>query len=57
MENLTSEQIKELARQKKNEYQKNWYDSKKSEGIDKRKEYQTRYWEKKALEELKENQA
>lgn len=49
---LTDKQIQELARKQKNAYQKQWYDKKKAEGIDKRAEYSNRYWKKKALEEL-----
>lgn len=55
MKNISEKELKELARQKKNEYQKQWYEEKKAQGIDKQKEYQDRYWRNKALEELKQD--
>lgn len=53
MEKLTDKELKELARQEKNRYQKAWYEKKKKQGIDKRQEYADNYWNKRALERLK----
>jgi len=51
MKKLTDEQIKELAREKQREYLREW----RKRNPDKIKEYNQRYWRKKALEMLKEN--
>ena len=51
MKKLTDEQIKELARELQREYLRLW----RKRNPDKIKEYNERYWRKKALEMLKEN--
>jgi len=48
---LTDEQLEELAREKQREYQRSW----RMRNPEKIKEYNQRYWRKKALEMLKEN--
>ncbi len=48
---LTIEQLEELAREKQREYLREW----RRNNPDKVKEYNKRYWRKKALEMLKEN--
>jgi len=48
---LTDEQLEELAREKQREYLREW----RKRNPDKVKEYNKRYWRKKALEMLKEN--
>lgn len=45
---LTDAELEELARQKKNEYQRNWY----KQHPTKAKEYQAKSWKKKAIAEL-----
>ena len=52
MKKLTDEQLEELAREKQREYQREW----RMKNPDKVKEYNKRYWRKKALEMLKEQQ-
>lgn len=49
---LTDEQLEELAREKQREYQRGW----RRNNPDKVREYNQRYWRKKALEMLKENE-
>ncbi len=51
MNNLTDKQLEELAKEKQREYQRKW----REENPDKVREYNKRYWRRKALEELKEN--
>jgi len=51
MKKLTDEQIKELARELQREYLRLW----RKRNPEKIKEYNQRYWRKKALEMLKEN--
>ena len=48
---LTDTEIQELAREKQREYQREW----RRNNPDKVKEYNQRYWRKKALEMLKES--
>lgn len=48
---LTDEQLEELAREKQREYQREW----RKKNPNKVKEYNQRYWRKKALEMLKED--
>ncbi len=48
---LTDEQIKELARELQRDYLRLW----RKKNPDKIKEYNQRYWRKKALEMVKEN--
>lgn len=50
--NLTDEQIDELARQKKNEYQREWHN--REENKDKRMEYQKRHYRNLVIKDLKE---
>ena len=50
MKKLTDKQLEELAREKKREYQKAW----RKKNPDKVKEYNQRYWRRRALRELKE---
>ena len=52
MENLTDEQLQELAREKQREYQRNW--RAKPENKKKIKKYNETYWKKRALRELEE---
>lgn len=47
LKNLTDIEIEELARIKRNEYNRNW----KRANPEKNKMYQDRYWAKKALED------
>lgn len=49
MKKLTDEQLEELAREKQREYHREWQ----RKNRDKVREYQKRYWIKKALEDLK----
>ena len=49
---LTDKEIQELAREKQREYLREW----RKKNPDKVKEYNQRYWRKKALEMLKEQQ-
>lgn len=49
MNNLTDKELQEKARELRNEYQRNW----RKENQEKIKEYNQRYWERKAKEELK----
>jgi hypothetical protein len=51
MNNLTDKEIQELAREKQREYLREW----RRNNPDKVKEYNQRYWRKKALEMLKES--
>jgi len=51
MNNLTDKEIQELAREKQREYQRSW----RMRNPEKIKEYNQRYWRKKALEMLREN--
>ena len=51
MKKLTDEQIKELAREKQREYLREW----RKRNPDKVREYNERYWRRRALRELKEN--
>jgi len=51
MNNLTDKEIQELAREKQREYLREW----RKKNPDKVKEYNKRYWRKKALEMLKES--
>ena len=48
---LINEQLEELAREKQREYLREW----RKRNPDKVKEYNKRYWRKKALEMLKES--
>ena len=48
---LTDEQIKELARELQREYLRLW----RKKNRDKIKEYNERYWRRRAIRELKEN--
>mgnify|MGYP000864639481 FL=1 len=48
---LTDEQIKELARELQREYLRLW----RKKNPDKIKEYNERYWRRRAIRELKEN--
>lgn len=50
MKKYTDEELKELAREKNREYKRKW----RTENKDKIREYNQRYWEKKALEAIKE---
>lgn len=50
--NLTDEQIDELARQKKNEYQREWHNREENKG--KRMEYQKRHYRNLVIKDLKE---
>lgn len=52
MDHLTDKEIKELARQKKNEYMRNW----RKNNPKAVKDHQENYWKRVALKELKENQ-
>ena len=52
MKKLTDEQLEELAREKQREYLREW----RKKNPDKVREYNKRYWKKKALEMLKEQQ-
>ena len=52
MKKLTDEQLEELAREKQREYQREW----RKKNPDKVRKYNKRYWMKKALEMLKEQQ-
>ncbi len=52
MKRFTDEQLEELAREKQREYLREW----RKKNPDKVKEYNKRYWRKKALEMLKEQQ-
>lgn len=52
MDNLTDKELQELARQKKNEYQRNW----RKKNPEAQKKYQDRYWRKRALEDLRERE-
>lgn len=56
MKNLTEKELLQKAKDLKNKYQKQWYEEKKAQGIDKQKEYQDRYWRNKVLKQLKEEQ-
>ncbi len=49
---LTDEQLEELAREKQREYLREW----RKKNPDKVKEYNQRYWRRRALRELKEQQ-
>lgn len=49
---LTDKEIQELAREKQREYLREW----RKRNPDKVREYNKRYWKKKALEMLKEQQ-
>ena len=51
MNNLTDEQLEELAREKQREYLREW----RKKNPDKVKEYNERYWRRRAIRELKEN--
>lgn len=46
---ISEKEIEELARIKRNEYQKRW----REENKDKVREYQRNYWERQALKEIK----
>ena len=48
IENLTEKEKLEIIREQKNLYQKEWYGKNRAKGIDKQKEYQERYWLRKA---------
>ena len=48
IENLTEKEKLELIREQKNQYQREWYDKNKAKGVNKQKEYQERYWLRKA---------
>jgi len=48
---LTNEQLEELAREKQREYLREW----RKKNPDKVKEYNQRYWRRRAIRELKEN--
>lgn len=50
MNNLTDKEIQELAREKQREYQREW----RKKNPDKVKEYNKRYWMRRALREVKE---
>lgn len=50
MEKYTDEELKEMAREKNREYKRKWREANK----DKIREYNQRYWEKKALEAIEE---
>ena len=50
--NLTDKEIDELARQKRNEYQREWHNRPENKG--KRKEYQKRHFRNLAIKELEE---
>lgn len=50
MNNLTDKEIQELAREKQREYQREW----RKRNPEKIKEYNQRYWIRRALRELKE---
>ena len=50
MKKLTDEQLEELAREKQREYLREW----RKKNPDKVKEYNQRYWRRRALRELKE---
>ena len=52
MNNLTDKEIQELAREKQREYLREW----RKKNPDKVKEYNQRYWRRRALRELKEQQ-
>ena len=52
MKKLTDEQLEVLAREKQREYLREW----RKKNPDKVREYNKRYWKKKALEMLKEQQ-
>jgi len=52
MKRFTDEQLEELARELQREYLREW----RRNNPDKVKEYNERYWKKKALEMLKEQQ-
>lgn len=51
---LTDIEILELAKQKKNEYQREWNNRKENRG--KNAEYQRNYWIRKAKEELEDQE-
>jgi len=66
MNTLTEKQLEELAKEKRREYHRKWREENRErineyarkwrkKNPDKVKEYNQRYWENKALEELKEN--
>lgn len=46
-EHMTEEELKELARKKKNEYQRKW----RAKNKDKVKQYNKNYWKRKVLEQ------
>lgn len=50
MKKLTDKQLEELAREKQREYLREW----RRNNPDKVREYNQRYWRKKALEELED---
>ncbi len=50
MNNLTDKEMQELAREKQREYQREW----RKRNPEKIKEYNQRYWIRRALRELKE---
>jgi len=52
MKKLTDEQLEELAREIQREYLREW----RKKNPDKVKEYNQRYWRRRALRELKEQQ-
>ena len=52
MKKLTDEQLEELAREKQREYLREW----RKKNPDKVKEYNQRYWRRRALREVKEQQ-
>jgi len=52
MKKLTAEQLEELAREIQREYLREW----RKKNPDKVKEYNQRYWRRRALRELKEQQ-
>lgn len=50
---LTQDQLEELAREKRNEYQRNW----RAENKDRVKKYNETYWNNKVREEIRDIEA